>query len=137
MADLSITTDDVALSDAQVDFDLLPLGATMDPGDAYYVDSNNVMQLADASAAATAGMQGVLVTGGAEGDWAFGVKLGPIVIGATLVQGAAYVVSATAGGICPQADLGEGDVICHAGYAVSTSVFYVKPVNTGVETPAP
>jgi hypothetical protein len=50
---------------------------------------------------------------------------GDITIGATLTAGSRYYLSATAGGIMPEADLTTGDYVCLLGLAKSTSVLAV------------
>ena len=55
-----------------------------------------------------------------------------ITIGATLTAGTAYYLSATAGGICPFADLGAGDRVIFLDIAKSTSVLHFRPIDSGV-----
>ena len=47
---------------------------------------------------------------------------GKITIGATVVPGTMYGISATAGGICPMADLTTGNYVTPLGLAISTTV---------------
>lgn len=47
---------------------------------------------------------------------------GKITIGATVAQGTMYGISATAGGICPMADLTTGNYVTPLGLATSTTV---------------
>jgi fibrillarin-like rRNA methylase len=53
-------------------------------------------------------------------------------IGATTAKTTSYVVSATAGGVAPQADLVSTNKIVYLGYATGTTgAFVVKINNTG------
>ena len=56
---------------------------------------------------------------------------GPLTIGGTVVAGTAYYVSATAGGICPFADLSSTNYASQVGVATSTSVLQVRLYATG------
>lgn len=47
---------------------------------------------------------------------------GKIVVGATVVVGTMYAISATAGGICPMADLTTNNYVTPLGLATSTTV---------------
>lgn len=57
---------------------------------------------------------------------------GSITIGATLTAGTAYYLSATAGGICPVADLVSGKDVILIGLATSTTVLQLRITDTGV-----
>ena len=55
-----------------------------------------------------------------------------LTITATVTAGVAYYLSATAGGICPVADLGSGDYPVFLGFATSSSVLALRIVESGV-----
>ena len=55
-----------------------------------------------------------------------------ITIGATLTAGTSYFLSAGPGGICPFADLGDGDRVIFLGIAKSTTVLHFRPIDSGV-----
>jgi hypothetical protein len=57
---------------------------------------------------------------------------GDITIGATVVAGTIYCLSATAGGICPQADLTTGDDVAVVGVAKSATVLGLSLYAPGV-----
>lgn len=57
---------------------------------------------------------------------------GEITIGATTVAGTVYVVSATAGGIAPNADLVSTNKVTLIGYAKTTAILVISPLVTGV-----
>lgn len=61
---------------------------------------------------------------------------GSITIGATVAVGVPYVVSATAGSICPWTDLVATDYVSVIGMGSSTSVIKIKPCISGVQIPA-
>ena len=81
-------------------------GATGTRGQGVYNDTaTETRKLADADAAATAELEGVLLTDMTNGsDALIGVKGSRINIGATTTAGVLYVVSPTAGGFCSLAD---------------------------------
>lgn len=60
-------------------------------------------------------------------------RAGLITIGGTLdPEAPAYYLSDTPGGICPVADVGNGEYYCQIGLAVSTTVMRINIVATGV-----
>ena len=54
-------------------------------------------------------------------------------LGATLVRGETYVVSATKGAICPISDLVANDYVIYLGYARTTSLLRTMFAPTGVQ----
>lgn len=116
MADLSITAGSVIASAAAVIQEGVA-GATITAGQALYKDSSasNVLKLADADAsAAAANCVGIALNGGSTGQpIKFTADDPDFTPGATLSLSVAtvkgvYVLSATAGGIAPAADLAAG-----------------------------
>lgn len=59
-------------------------------------------------------------------------KGGDLAFGAILTKGTVYCVSSTAGGICPQADLGAGDEVVILGVASTTSNLQVGVRDTNI-----
>jgi len=57
---------------------------------------------------------------------------GPYTAGGTVVAGTPYVVSATAGGICPHADLVSTNKVTFVGYGISTTQIQIAPIVTGL-----
>ena len=55
-----------------------------------------------------------------------------VTIGATLMAGSTYWLSATPGAIAPEADLVTGDRKIQLGWATSTTVLHFRPYDTGV-----
>jgi hypothetical protein len=133
MADLSITAANVKAGGTSCIPTLVQFGETMTAGQSAYLNSaDGKYYKADADAAGKqAGTAVVLV--GAAGD-AYGVIAnGYVIIGATVTNGMAYIVSATAGGIAPVGDFSgySGATQQHLGYGVGTTILDVRPYATG------
>jgi hypothetical protein len=132
MANLSITAASVQVSST------IPLtrgiaGATIAAGDALYSDAsdNNKMKLAIATSVAAATFAGIATHAALAGQPILYIPAGAITIGATLAVGSVYVVSATAGKICPVADLVAGNFVTIIGMPSSTTVLEVYPKASG------
>src|SRR5207247_2392773 len=82
---------------------------------------------ADSNSATAAARQagGVALNGGALNQPATVQTGGDITIGAALVAGSPYYLSANPGGIMPAADLVAGDYVCLLGLASSVSVLHL------------
>lgn len=121
MADLIVTAASVLPGTAAVSSGIL--GETCTAGQAVYLKaSDSRLWLAQADGtAAEADVVGVLLNGGAAGQPAQYATSGPMTIGATTVKTTTYVLSAAAGGICPQADLVSTNRIVRVGYATDTA----------------
>lgn len=113
-------------------------GETITAGQALYLkSSDNRLWKADADdTAATAACVGIALNGGAAGQPIVYQATGDITIGGTVVQGTIYLVSDTAGGIRPVADVDAEDYVSILGIAVSASVLRLMLQNTGIQTPA-
>tara|TARA_R110000868_G_C10559158_1_gene736693 strand:- start:82 stop:510 length:429 start_codon:yes stop_codon:yes gene_type:complete len=125
MADVTITATGVLKSSAaSVQTDEGIAGGTITAGMPIYKDTtaSNVLKAADASALATAVVCGIALNGGATGQTIEYVTRDPaLVAGGTLAVGTIYVLSATAGGICPEADILTGEFITILGVANTTT----------------
>lgn len=122
MADLSSITD-VEISTNTVTKSV-NYGATINPGDALYLDSSDgEHKPAQATSEAAAEVVGIAVTGGVDGGKGIMAVSGNIkLVGATVAAGTHYVVSAAAaGGIAPDADLGTGNYCSDVGRGTSNS----------------
>lgn len=124
MADITITATSVLTSGTKQQG---TLGETVTAGQAVYKkssDSKWYKAQADGTAEEN-GSNGIAIamTGGATGQGFLYVdKAGvTVTIGGTVAAGTEYYVSATAGGICPFADLVSTNRVCRIGYADSTS----------------
>lgn len=103
-------------------------GAAITAGQSVYLDATTgTIKLADAdlSVAAAKGV-GIAINNAAAGQPVTYAIGGSINMGATLVKGTTYVVSATAGGVAPQADLSTGATICILGIALDAAILDVN-----------
>lgn len=138
MADLTITAADVVkggVGSIPVTTENGIAGATVTAGQVVYEDAtdNNKWKLADANVSdAAANVKGIALHAALAGQPLQVIKGGPLTLGAILTAGHWYVLSATAGGIAPVADLASGHRSTLLGYAYSTSVLIVAPQVTGV-----
>lgn len=137
MADETVTATEVLPATDTQTVDGI-LGATVTAGQMVYLDSTtSTYKLADADASATtAAAKGIAMNGGATGQpvkVAIGGTLDP---GFTVTVGAIYVLSGTAGGIAPVADLAAGDYTFIVGVGITASSLRLILNNSGVQVPA-
>ena len=137
MADITVTAANVAPGTGAVIDRRYNFGATVTAGQVVYLDTaTNTWKLADNdSSATTAVLGGVALHGGASGQPAAVLTGGNYNPGATVVVGTIYVLSSTAGGICPAADLGSGDYVAKLGIATTASNIAVAIQVSGVAVP--
>lgn len=123
MADLVITATDVVKgSGANIERGIA--GGTITAGQPVYKDSadSDKIKAADANASsATATVVGIALHGATANQPIAYQTGGNITLGAVLTLAKVYVLSATAGGIAPVADLASGWRTSILGVAVSTS----------------
>lgn len=124
MADITQTAANVTITTTgAVDDDMVTAGATITPGDFVYSDSSDSYKYkpadADASEAA-ATVVGMATTDAVDGGKLHIVKSGIVNVGGTTADATAYVLSETAGGIKPAADLNSNEWITHLGYSEGT-----------------
>jgi len=88
-------------------------GAQIDPGELVYKDLTTLEHLlADADTDAASEVDGLAISNGEDGREMWIAPAGARCnFGATLTAGTVYALSATAGGIAPEADLATGDYI--------------------------
>ena len=135
MADVTVTAAEVLPASGTTYFDAL-LGATVTAGQSVYIDSSGLVQLADADASATAAQaKGIAMTGGAAGQPCRVAISGNIDPGFTVTVGEIYVVSATAGGIAPVADLATGMYPHILGFGTTASNLKIINQFAGVAVP--
>lgn len=126
-ADLSITAANVKLGGSGAKTQTVTFGATVTNGQVVYKASDGQYELADNDLSEVANSaSGIVLVGNSADGVGVIVVSGPITIGATTTKGMNYVLSSTAGGIAPVADLGSGDNIMSLGHAISTSVIYIN-----------
>lgn len=98
-----------------------------DPTTGRYAPANN-----NNATAANRSPAGIALNNASTGQPMDIIQSGPVTIGGTLSPGVMYYLSATAGGICPVADLGAGKYPAALGFATSASVLTVKLQEAGV-----
>lgn len=136
MADLTVTAASV-IAGSNAKTVAGTFGATITAGKAVYQDtSDNKWKLADANlSAAAAVLGGIALNGGSDGQPALIQTGGNINPGATVVVGTIYVLSATAGGICPAADLVSGMYTNIVGIGTTSSNIAMQVQNGLVAVP--
>lgn len=128
MTDIAITPANVLAGTGAMVEDITA-GATITAGQVVYREgSTGKAKLADCDSdtAEARSPRGIALNGASDGQPLEILREGPITIGATLTPGTVYYLSATAGGICPVGDLGQGDYPVVVGIARSASVLHVK-----------
>lgn len=132
MADLTITAANVvAGSNAVRDSGIA--GATITAGQAVYLNTaTNRWMLSDNDGTGTRTVNGIALNGASANQPIAVMKGGDVTIGATLTAGTDYWLSATAGGICPRADLDVGMDTIQIGVAKSATVLAVSIQDPGV-----
>jgi len=88
-------------------------GAAITAGQSVYLNTSTLEhELADADTDATSVFAGIALTGGQDGADMLIAPPGAVIdFGATLTAGTIYVLSTTAGGVAPEADLASGDYV--------------------------
>jgi hypothetical protein len=134
MADLTVTAASVLWTSGTKQTGVA--GATVTAGQAVYLDSTtSTLKLAQADGtAAEADAVGVALHAAGSGQPLVYASQGAVInIGATTTKATTYVVSATAGGVAPQADLISTNKIVRLGYATDAAGAFVVDIrNTGV-----
>ena len=122
MADLTITVGDVKKTDSTSIAEGIA-GATITAGQPVYKDStaSNKLKPADADVLASAAAVGIALHGASADQPLKYATSGNLTLSAVMTAGAVYVVSTTAGGIAPVADLGSGDYVTLLGIATSAT----------------
>lgn len=111
-------------------------GATITAGQVVYLDSSDgEYKLADTDSATAAirSPRGIALNNASDGQPLQILRKGLITIGATVTQGVAYYLGATAGAIVPVGDLGSGDYPVVIGIATSASVLNVNFTEAGAD----
>ncbi len=133
MADLTVTAASVLFTSGTKQDGVA--GASITAGQVLYLDSSTTtLKLAQADGtAAEADAVGIALNAAGTGQPVVYAKQGSVInIGATTAKTTTYVVSATAGGVAPQADLVSTNKIVRLGYATATDGSFVVDIkNTG------
>lgn len=121
MADLTVTATSVVPISGSVQSGIA--GETITAGNSLYIKAadGKLWKAQCDGTAEEATCVGVAMNGGAVNQPVAYVADGSVNIGATTSKATTYVVSATAGGIAPQADLIATNRISYVGYATDTT----------------
>jgi hypothetical protein len=136
MADLSITAADVKKTDTTLIAEGIA-GGTVTAGQPVYRDStaSNKLKAADADALASAAAVGIALHG-ASADQPLKYAIGGnLTLSSVMTVGAVYVVSTTAGGIAPVADLSSGDYVTLLGIATTATNLKISISVSGIAKP--
>lgn len=132
MADLTITASAV-VAGSNATRDIGTAGEMITAGKAVFLNAaTNRWMLSDNNGTGTREVKGIALNGASANQPLSVLKDGDITIGSTLVAGTDYWLSATAGGICPRADLATGMDTVQIGVAKSASVLAVNIQDPGV-----
>lgn len=132
MADLVITAANVKPgTDAVVE--QVKWGATVTAGQPVYQNATDrKFYPADANGTGTREVYGIALSGGAVDQVGVVQRSGRIAIGATVVVGETYVLSGTAGGVAPVADITSGSNVVHLGVAATATEIKMSINNTAI-----
>ena len=133
MADYVITSADVKISGSNVRATTVVAGEAISEGQLVYLDTvSGKYKLALATAEASANVVGVAVTSAALDGYFLMQSSRNYFAGTTLVAGDPIYLSATAGAICPHADLASTNYVTLLGHAISTSEIEINIDVTGI-----
>lgn len=134
MANLSQTAANVAAAvTARIDHTKIS-GATITAGMPVYIDpADGLVKIADNNVSSTlANVYGIALNGASSGQPVSICTEGDVNLGATLAVGETYALSATAGAICPEADVVSTNFMTLLGVARTTALLQLKLNVTGV-----
>lgn len=104
------------------------------PGYRLETDGEYYQADADASQAAAEVVCIFLLPAAADGPTLVALR-GLVNLGATLIEGKAYYLSATKGAICPESDLITGDYVTFLGIAKTTALLDFQPNPSKTQVP--
>lgn len=135
MADISVTAASVKLKSNVKPPTVVQVGESVTQGQPGYAKASDAGKYwrADADTAEEALATGVFMTPASANGHAMFAGPGCIIdLGATLVVGQVYVVSANAGGIAPYSDLASGDFVTIVGVPSAAGTIELVMKATGV-----
>lgn len=140
MVDIAITASQVLPGTDGATFEQGTAGGTITAGQPVYIDTgdSNKVKAADANAATPAfTVAGIALHAALAGQPIRYQTSGPITLGAgaAMTVGGVYVLSATAGGIAPVADLATGMYASVLGVATTAAILALKIHNSGAVRP--
>ena len=111
-------------------------GATIVQGDWLYADAaaSNTLKLADATSSAKSTVVGMALTAASSGQPVKYLTVNDVTMDG-LTQAQLYVLSVTAGKMCPRADLSTGNWVTVLGAAKSATVLKVAVSVLGIQVP--
>ena len=128
MADLTITASAVRGTRQ----DTASAAVSLTAGKVVYKDTNGAYALSDSNVLAAAQVGGITLCGADAGQPVNVLASGQLTVQGGLTAGTFYYLSATAGGICPAADLASGHRVIQVGHAISATVLLVNVIDTGI-----
>lgn len=132
MADVTVTAANVKPTSTAI-VQNVTYGESVTQGQPVYLSSGKYYK-ADANASATAAAAvGIALTPGGTDEFGIIATGGTIDVGGTLAVGRVYVVSATAGGIAPSADLSTGHYVTTLGVATASNRLLLNVKVSGVQ----
>lgn len=136
MANLTMTGANVVPAEGYGFIDTIA-GATITRGVPCYTSATTGQSLVCDSndTAAKASCVGIALQDAAAGQPLRLMTSGTLGLGAILTVGTVYCLSATAGSICPYADLTSNDYVTILGVATSTANLAVRIINSGIAKP--
>jgi predicted transcriptional regulator len=136
MTDLVVTASSVAKVSGSTKYGIASDAITA--GQAVHkLASDGLVYLSDADHATVAkhAVDGIALNNAASGQPVAYLEDGVIAAGATVTVGEIYVLSGTAGGIAPEADLASGDFVSVIGVGISAANIRLGIINSGAEVP--
>lgn len=135
MVDITITAANVVQATAAKTIEGTA-GETITAGETLYLDTSVAKyKLADNDAATTDLVAGIALHSSVVNQPIVVQTSGGIDLGATLTIGETYVLSTTAGGIAPIADLGSTEYVTILGVATAADNLLLAINNTGIQRP--
>lgn len=137
MADLSITASQVQPGSTGA-LETLTAGSAITAGQPYYKSGTSGYAADADDTSTTATVAGIAVCSASIGQKFVGQKSGTVTIGAgaSITAGTVFVLSDTAGGIKPVADLASGDYVSYLGVGNASNGIVLAIHNSGVAVPA-
>jgi hypothetical protein len=130
--DISITSSAV-VANSNATRDIGTAGETIVAGKAIFLDAaTSKWMLSDNNGTGTRQVHGIALNGASLNQPVSMIKSGDLTVGSVLTAGTDYWLSATAGGICPRADLATGMDTIQIGVAKSATVLAIDIQDPGV-----
>lgn len=109
-------------------------GEALTQGQPFYFSSGKAFKCDALAAANKAGASGIVLTpAGTDGPFVYAINGAEIDLGATLIVGEVYCVSATSGAICPYSDLVSTNRVTILGTATTASKLLLQIVVSGTQ----